>query len=193
MDVSGMLNHARGLQNNLRLAAHGWAQSSAIRILARVRAVTPPCQEGVSESEALERGRAMVEGDVHKVIREVADDHTKPKDVAAIIKPLRSKGRVGVRLNPRIAVRRSDARRYIAAELDNVGLLMRSWRFETYEVGSISRLRLVNDCPYAGNIPGLQDRVNAVLREEIRTIEDQGVPSFLRRHGQTVGSTITIS
>lgn len=181
LDVSRFLNNARSLRNNLRLAAEGHLTERAAVILNEVRDKTPP--------SSTEKGEQAVERDVHNVIQEVSDDHARPQDVAAIVKPYRVGGRIPARISPRIRVRYTDARRYIDAEKARVGTLKNAWKYQLETTGNITRIKLLNTCSFASQVPGLAPAVNAVLAREIRQLD---VSRFRQILSQSTRNTLTI-
>ena len=120
-------------------------------VLRKVVDWTPPGGKGAQGSGAKKRGEAAVERDILKLMRPVKTfgrdtdalraagmfiDTPSNESPAAIHKANRSKtGRVRRKLSPKIAVKSSDLRRYIASKKKMVGFLASGWKAAAAKLG----------------------------------------------------------
>ncbi len=120
-------------------------------VLRKVVDWTPPGGKGAQGSAAKKRGEAAVERDIFKLMRPVksfgkdADalrgagmfiEAPSAESPAAIHKANRSKtGRVRRKLNPKIAIKASDFRRYVASKKKMVGFLASGWKAAATKLG----------------------------------------------------------
>ncbi len=120
-------------------------------VLRRVVDWTPPGGKGAQGSAAKKRGEAAVERDILKLMRPVKSfgkdtdalraagmfiETPSTESPEAIHKANRSKtGRVRRKLNPKIAIKAADLRRYIASKKKMVGFLASGWKAAATKLG----------------------------------------------------------
>jgi hypothetical protein len=132
-------------------AARVVLKEQARGVLRKVVDWTPPGGKNAEGSAAKKRGEAAVERDILKLMRPVktfgkdADalraagmfiETPSSESPAAIHKANRTKtGRVRRKLSPKIAIKTSDLRRYIASKKKMVGFLASGWKSAAAKLG----------------------------------------------------------
>jgi len=126
-------------------------KEQARSVLRKIVDWTPPGGKGAQGSAAKKRGEAAVERDILKLMRPVKNygrdadalraagmfiEAPSNESPAAIHKANRSKtGRVRRKLSPKIAIKASELRRYIATKKKMVGFLASGWKAAATKLG----------------------------------------------------------
>jgi hypothetical protein len=134
-----------------RRAAGIVLKEQARGVLRKIVDWTPPGGKGAQGSAAKKRGEAAVERDILKLMRPLKTfgkdtdalraagmfiEEPSTESPPAIHKANRTKtGRVRRKLSPKIAIKASDLRRYIAAKKKMVGFLASGWRSAAAKLG----------------------------------------------------------
>jgi hypothetical protein len=151
VDTAAFNQTMRRFMKTSNRAAAVVLKEQARGVLRRVVDWTPPGGKGAQGSSAKKRGEAAVERDILKLMRPVKSygrdsdalraagmfiDTPSNDSPAAIHKANRSKtGRVRRKLNPKIAIKATDLRRYIAAKKKMVGFLASGWKTAATKLG----------------------------------------------------------
>lgn len=183
-------------------------KTQARGILKTVISITPPSDGSTTGSKAKQVGEAHVQADIFKLMRPVRrDDHENPAVIHARYR--NSRGSVGKGLGKhRYGINPAVLRAYIATMQKKVGYLVSGWAATAKELGvsmnawqkrnaapgSVSlkitedgvHLVSTNAAPFAGNVAGLDRRINFALRSQKEKIERQ-IENYERKFHRACG------
>jgi len=209
IDTSNFDRSLRELMRTSRKTGQAVLMDQARLFVRDVVAVTPPNQDFQMR---MGRGNAKVRGDIGGVMAPTRrETNLEPALVHKRFRSMRS-GRVNTKLEKKrkIRVNRDELREYVAKKVARVGFLAAGWvaagrKLGTRLPGWITRhgsmfgsviitlswrgmaIKMANIVPYAGNVDGMQRRVQVALDNRSRQIDkrlaDYAVKQAARRAG----------